>query len=224
MTFNSSFELITGLTDLFNFVLALVLTLCMTGLPRRTRVWKWLMISISASGAAGAFYHVIHHTDDEKKIIWLVVLLTMIASPVLFFVCAMSEANEKYEKPTAIWASVGGAALFAAATAAHFINDGSLTVFTICAVVTVLSALGIFIALYVRRREKHLLLYIIGIVIQIPGGIIQATKTLRFTLILDWDYNSIYHLILSVTAVLLFIGVKMCGKSAKTAEINENNA
>lgn len=214
----------TGLTDLFNFVLALVLAVMMRGYSRRSRVWRWLMISISASGAAGAFYHVIRHTEDEKKIIWLFVSLAMIASPVLFFICAMSEANEKYEKPAAIWSSVGGAAIFAAMTAAHFINDRSLTVFTIGAVVTVLSALGIFIALYIKRRSSFLLLYIIGIVIQIPGGIMQATRTLRFTLVFDWDYNSIYHLILSATAILLFIGVTMSEKKEKSAEINANNA
>lgn len=89
-----------------------------------------------------------------------------------------------------------------------FVRDNFLTPFTIFAAVCIATSGVMFIISYIKTEKPHLLYYIIGVFIEVPGDIVQAKRDLYFTLIFKLDFNSIYHFILFISIILFIIGYK----------------
>lgn len=61
------------------------------------------------------------------------------------------------------------------------------------------------------------MLYLLGILVEVPGGIVQAKRNLYFTFIWKMDFNTVYHLIL-LTTIILFMAGYLHSRKEKSAE------
>ena len=82
----------------------------------------------------------------------------------------------------------------------------SLSIYASLALFFALS--GGYIWLAFKGRLGGSWIMILGIFITIIAGVIQASKTLSFTLIWSFDHNGVYHLIQMVGIVLLVAGLR----------------
>ena len=81
-------------------------------------------------------------------------------------------------------------------------------VFVIFEMLVMLFALGVYCTLAIRGRLEGAGLMTAGILITIVAAAVQATGTLRFTLIWQFDYNGIFHLVQMPGVVMLAAGLR----------------
>lgn len=72
---------------------------------------------------------------------------------------------------------------------------------------------------FIKTKKKSYLLYLLGILCEVPGGIVQAKRDLYFTLIWKMDYNTVYHMVL-LTTIIFFIAGYLQSRKEKSAENN----
>ena len=216
MAFTPFPELMTGLTDLANAVLAAVFIVLMRKFSSNARPWRWLMWAFFISNLTGAFYHTFAHSPDAKVIIWIFVAIPMAVVIACFTVCALTTVSKDNLKIAAIFNFPFCAVVLGVMIFAHLKWDASIKVYLVYAAVFALGSLAVMINQLIRKKKKSLLLYAIAVVIQIPAAIILVQeKLVLFTI---FDHNSLYHFFFTATMILIYFGVKSDEKTEK----NEN--
>lgn len=223
MTFTSQPELMTGITDLLDALAALAfLFLILRCGTKKSQPWKLLMISLAISGILGFFVHTFEHGDRFDSAVWRVLSLFMCATVSLFAACAAVELWERFSKRIYIVCSAAAVVAYAAMMTASFFTERYLLIYTVFAALCLVFSLYIFAYEMIRKRAYHFLFYITGILIQIPGGIIQAQRKMIFKVIFTFDFNGFYHLILLVSIILLYAGFAIDRKYNINTETNQN--
>lgn len=207
MTFTSPPELMTALTDLLDAAAACVFfVLLLRDKTNKAKMWKAMMVSLAVSGAMGLFVHLIEWNDSVENVVWILLPLPMCIAVSAFFARAMTELNPAFMKKSVIFASVLCAISYAAMLILYFSGAEFLVVFTLYAAAFVFASGVIFTVTFIKTKQKYLLFYIIGVFIEIPGGIVQAKRDLYFTFIVKMDFNSLFHLILLASIILFTVG------------------
>ena len=81
-------------------------------------------------------------------------------------------------------------------------------VFVIFEMLVMLFALGVYCTLAIRGRLEGAGLIAAGILITIAAAVVQATGTLHFTVIWEFDHNGIFHLMQMPAIILLAVGLR----------------
>jgi hypothetical protein len=86
--------------------------------------------------------------------------------------------------------------------------SGAFLVFVVYEAVAMLAALGIYVSLAARRRQPGAALMALAILLNIVAAGIQASGTVRFTLVWPFDHNGLFHIVQMIAVVVLMLGLR----------------
>ena len=86
--------------------------------------------------------------------------------------------------------------------------------FTVFVIYCVATLIVLIITLIKHRREKNgLTLYLVSAILLAVANCVQQIKTIRFEIIWEFNYDSVYHAILLVFLIIQYIGIGLVGKN-----------
>ena len=172
--------------------------------PAKISLWSWFLFLLALASGYGAFLHGIVLGDELLGKLWvgLFFILGMMIS-VLFVAILYEWKGSIIIKPAlAIMLPLGGLCFLAILGLSYFLKNSFIGFIAYSSVLLVL-ALVILSALTVFRRDMSLAAMATGVALIIAGSCIQALGSHHFTVIWEFDHNSIYHL-LAIAAVYFF--------------------
>ena len=212
-------ETFTSITDLLDAIAAVAFLIVL----RRdkstvARLWKVVMLSLAIGGIMGFTVHLLEWDKAVEDVIWVILPLPMCIACSMFSVVSVADVFPRKTKPTLIFFSSLCGLSYAGLIALFFAGKKFLVIYTFYAVVCVLFSAAMFGYSFVKTKRKSYLLYLLGILVEVPGGIVQAKRDLYFTFIWKMDFNTVYHLIL-LTTIILFMAGYLHSRKEKSAEI-----
>lgn len=218
MKFTVPPEIFTSITDLFDAIAAAVFLIVL----RRdkgvvARLWRVVMISLVAGGIMGFTVHLLEWDKAVENVIWVILPLPMCIACSMFSAVAAADVFPQKIKPTLIFFSSLCGLSYAGLVALFLAGKKFLVIYTFYAVICVLFSAAMFGYSFAKTGRKSYLLYLLGILVEVPGGIVQAKRDLYFTFIWKMDFNTVYHLILLAT-IILFTAGYLCSRKEKSAE------
>lgn len=211
-------EMFTSITDLIDAIAAVAFLIVL----RRdkstvARLWKVVMISLAIGGIIGFTVHLLEWDKAVEDVIWVILPLPMCIACSMFSVVSVADVFPRKTKPTLIFFSSLCGLSYAGLIALFFAGKNFLVIYTFYAVVCVLFSAAMFGYSFVKTKRKSYMLYLLGILVEVPGGIVQAKRNLYFTFIWKMDFNTVYHLIL-LTTIILFMAGYLHSRKEKSAE------
>ena len=211
-------EIFTSITDLIDAIAAVAFLIVL----RRdkstvARLWKVVMLSLAIGGIIGFTVHLLEWDKAVEDVIWVILPLPMCIACSMFSVVSVADVFPRRTKPTLIFFSSLCGLSYAGLIALFFAGKKFLVIYTFYAVVCVLFSAAMFGYSFVKTKRKSYLLYLLGILVEVPGGIVQAKRDLYFTFIWKMDFNTVYHLIL-LTTIILFMAGYLHSRKEKSAE------
>lgn len=222
MAFTTPPEIFTSLSDLLCAVAATAFFfVLLRDKSTVARLWKVVMCSLAVSSCIGFTVHLLDWDEAFERIVWVILPVFMCIACSMFSVAAVSDASPRHTKTALVVFSSMCALSYAGLLALYFAYGGSkfLVVYTFYAIVCVLFSAAVFGYSFIKTKRKSYLLYLLGILAEVPGGIVQAKRDLYFTLIWKMDYNTVYHMIL-LTTIILFMAGYLQSRKEKSAENN----
>ena len=211
-------EMFTSITDLIDAIAAVAFLIVL----RRdkstvARLWKVVMLSLAIGGIIGFTVHLLEWDKTIEDVIWVILDLPMSIACSMFSVVSVADVFPRKTKPTLIFFSSLCGLSYAGLIALFFAGKKFLVIYTFYAVVCVLFSAAMFGYSFVKTKRKSYMLYLLGILVEVPGGIVQAKRNLYFTFIWKMDFNTVYHLIL-LTTIILFMAGYLHSRKEKSAE------
>jgi len=210
-------EQTTAATD---FALAVLAAGCAVYLYRlgqhnsfRRNVWSWVFGLLALAAALGAVAHGFKISTKVSNLLWQPLNVSLGLAVALFAVGAVYDmlGSRIAQRVLLIMITVG--AVFYAVT---LVFPNKFLVFVIFEMSVMLFALGVYCTLAIRGRLEGAGLIAAGILITIAAAAVQATGTLHFTFICQFDHNGIFHLIQMPAVIVLAAGLRaaMCAKES----------
>lgn len=220
-------ELTTAATDGLLGAFALVLGI---GLARRARgskarggspdsspgLWAAALCAMAAAALLGVPAHAIRDIAGSappdaagQSRYWAFLGLALFAMTGLMGTAALREAlgaGRSRAASRVLWILAALAWFVYAAAALTRIVEGYFAVFVAFSALVMVAALVAYLVLYARTREPGRLMTAAAIAVGIAGSLVQASRALRFTLVWEFDYNSVYHVFMALSAWLLYAG------------------
>lgn len=211
-------EIFTSITDLIDAIAAVAFLIVL----RRdkstvARLWKVVMLSLAIGGIMGFTVHLLEWDKAVEDVIWVILPLPMCIACSMFSVVSIADVFPRKTKPTLIFFSSLCGLSYAGLITLFFAGKKFLVIYTFYAVVCVLFSAAMFGYSFVKTKRKSYMLYLLGILVEVPGGIVQAKRNLYFTFIWKMDFNTVYHLIL-LTTIILFMAGYLHSRKEKSAE------
>ena len=208
----------TSITDLIDAIAAVAFLIVL----RRdkstvARLWKVVMLSLAIGGIMGFTVHLLEWDKAVEDVVWVILPLPMCIACSMFSVVSVADVFPRKTKPTLIFFSSLCGLSYAGLIALFFAGKKFLVIYTFYAVICVLFSDAMFGYSFVKTKQKSYLLYLLGILVEVPGGIVQAKRDLYFTFIWKMDFNTVYHLIL-LTTIILFTAGYLHSRKEKSAE------
>lgn len=197
-------ELITALTNLLNTLVALCFLLPrLRGLrtrPQGQRLWWWMVCALAGSSLVGTVVHLVRWSYGARMALWALLGPMMCLSSGLMLLCAAAEEGEERLRRARRPVRRGTLALCACAVGAALLGK-PLAPTIIAAAVSLIYAGWVFFRR--ARSDRACRLFAAGVAVNVPGGLCAMLRTLRFRLIWEMDYNSLFHLAM-LAGLLLF--------------------
>ena len=208
----------TSITDLIDAIAAVAFLIVL----RRdkstvARLWKVVMLSLAIGGIMGFTVHLLEWDKAIEDVIWVILPLPMCIACSMFSVVSVADVFPRKTKPTLIFFFSLCVLSYAGLIALFFAGKKFLVIYTFYAVVCVLFSAAMFGYSFVKTKRKSYMLYLLGILVEVPGGIVHAKHNLYFTFIWKMDFNTVYHLIL-LTTIILFMAGYLHSRKEKSAE------
>lgn len=208
----------TSITDLIDAIAAVAfLVVLRRDKSTVARLWKVVMLSLAIGGIMGFTVHLLEWDKAVEDVVWVILPLPMCIACSMFSVVSIADVFPRKTKPTLIFFSSLCGLSYAGLIALFFAGKKFLVIYTFYAVVCVLFSAAMFGYSFVKTKRKSYMLYLLGILVEVPGGIVQAKRNLYFTFIWKMDFNTVYHLIL-LTTIILFMAGYLHSRKEKSAE------
>ncbi|MBQ0125212.1 MAG: hypothetical protein KBS59_02685 [Clostridiales bacterium] len=210
-------ELITSLTDIINGIFSFFIIFWLYK-KNAAKEWKYLFITLTVSNLFGGVIHLFDFSALFDKIAWIILIFIMYVTAALFAVCSVKLTGAMKQKTAfeifGIATVLGYAMIIIDSISKDFKVD--IKVYVVFAAICLIYSLVILIISYLREKSACKALFALSMIVQVPGGIVQAQRTLKFHFIWDLDYNTVYHLILAASVILIFIGLISLEKEKKS--------
>ena len=197
----SGCELITGLTNLIIMFTTLVILFRFRKLKiDRKKIWYIFYISVVVDSLLGFIIHSFMWNSEVVNILWIVLsfIFCITLNSLLFTVIKCSSVNKL------LITSIVMYLIFVIETMCGI--DFLLT-FIMIAMIYIIYILWFYIHRCVKSCTKKDIFYIIGIILQIIGGLFLLFKV-KFNFIVSFDKNGIYHMFMVLTIIFMFLGNK----------------
>ena len=220
-------ELTTAVTDGLLGAFALVLGIRLVRKSRAAKVkgaasdpslglWGAMLCAMAVASLLGVPAHAIRDIAGMnppnaagQSDYWAFLGLALFAMTALAGTAALRDAlGPERSKPASrvLWI-LSAFAWFAYAVAALTrLLEGYFVVFVAYSALVMAAVLVIYVILYARSREPGRLMTAAAILVGIAGSLVQASRALRFTLVWEFDYNSVYHAFMAMSAWLIYAG------------------
>lgn len=213
--FTTGVEWTTAVTDLINGVVALVpLVWCLRKRPltKRYKLWAVAFGMLSMMSIAGFLIHGIVMSESMNDALWYVMYL-FIALLICAYVIAVRydlDADEGF--PRFIKGSIFVALIVIVISELmlYFLPDYSYPVLSLYAVIALIYCL-VRLFRQVNKRPGFRW-YITAIFALIVGSVLQAVKSIQFTIIWTFNYNAVYHWMILMFMLIQFQGIRKLGK------------
>lgn len=211
-------ERTTAATDLVMAVVATACAvyLCRVGRPDvyRRNLWAWVLGLLAASAAIGAVAHGFKMSAELNNLLWQPLNLLLGLTVALFAVGAVYDMSGRRVAQRVLPVMITVGVLFYGVTAVlpDSMFPDKFLVFVIYETLVMLFALGTYCTLAIRGRLNGASLIAAGILITIAAAAVQATGTLNFTIVWEFDHNGIFHLMQMPGVLVLAAGLRaaMC--------------
>lgn len=212
-------EMFTSITDLIDAIAAVAFLIVLRRDKSTVARWLWkvVMLSLAIGGIMGFTVHLLEWDKAVEDVVWVILPLPMCIACSMFSVVSIADVFPRKTKPTLIFFSSLCGLSYAGLIALFFAGKKFLVIYTFYAVVCVLFSAAMFGYSFVKTKRKSYMLYLLGILVEVPGGIVQAKRNLYFTFIWKMDFNTVYHLIL-LTTIILFMAGYLHSRKEKSAE------
>ncbi|UCG87671.1 MAG: hypothetical protein JSW71_03745 [Gemmatimonadota bacterium] len=202
-------ELTTGATDALLGILALGCLWYLSHYRQIDRwkvgIWTWVLGLLTAAAILGAVVHGLALSDAMTRFLWRPLFLLLALLVALFVVAAVYDLAGLSGARRALATMIPLAVLFFGMTQ---LASGTFLVFVVYEALAMLLALGIYVSLAVRRRMRGADLMAVAILLNIVAAGIQATGSIGFALVWQFDHNGVFHLVQSVAVIVLMLGLR----------------
>jgi hypothetical protein len=206
-------ELTTAATDALLGCLCVCLTAWIRsvrpGNPWSTGLWSWIFRLLAASSFLGAVAHGFMLSSALRNLLWQPLYLFLGIDVALFLLAAVADwRGEKTARTLLAGAIVIGIVFYSLTV----ILEGNFLVFIVYEGAVMISAMGIYATLALRRRLPGAGTIAVGILLTLVAAALQA-GTLRFTLIWTFDHNGIFHCVQMPSLLTIACGVRSALRS-----------
>ncbi len=220
----TGYELTTAVTNLLNAFITAVLMIRIHQTvtpPLRRLLWNLTFFLFLTVSLAGAAVHGIVMNQETYKLLWNVLYSVMGIMLAVFVTALMYEGyGPAYVKKTALTAGL----LVAVFIPVQLYLETTYRIGFIGFIVYCL--INIFLItlmlLKVRKQKTYLNWFLAGIFFLIAGSILQQVKSIKFHLIVDINYNVIYHLFILIFALLSYRGILEASRQTESGEPEES--
>lgn len=204
-------EQTTAFTDLLLFILSLwaayrIWTSAKPDSRQKAVIWSWVFILLSIAALFGAFAHGFKMSKETNLMLWQPLNLALGLSVSLFAAGAILDLRRGKMPKKVIYGLLALGLIFYFVTV---VIPGSFLVFIIYEAVVMLFALSVYFILSTSGRLTGGWWMTAGILISIVAAVIQASGSVFLSLIWEFDYNGIFHLVQMVGIIVLLKGLLM---------------
>ena len=222
--FTAGTDITTAVTDLINAVVLTFLTyrLIRRGVKqKRDKLWITAFVLFILVSVTGFFIHGLTATDDPciNEILQRVMIVEL-AFMLTFFMVAMFcdvYGERVLQKALPVCLALGAVFSTVAISVMHFTSyKFGFRVFIVYCVACLL----VMITVLLKHRNEHEGFdeYLWAVMILAAANYVQMIKIIKFSLIWDFNHNSVYHVILLVFALVLYTGICRYGDSLKDGQ------
>ena len=208
MTLTTGYEFTTAATNVFNAAVTALLAwkLIPSIKPKQRRLcWGIVFCLFFAVCIFGAAIHGIAMEQALKSYLWHY-LFTLLAFMLASFVTALVYETDGLSGAKRTAAVTHVMAFLFSVLRFVFPTRIKFAQFSIYAILLLLYAIGKLIS--ARKEKPYLNHFLIGIFFLVTGSILQTIRSIKFHIILDFDYNSVYHLFTLFLILCVYIGLK----------------
>ncbi|MGA1848204.1 MAG: DUF6962 family protein [Thermoplasmatota archaeon] len=202
-------EQTTAFTDLVLSILAVGFAFYLArsevkvGSRFRTRIWTMILLFLGLSAGLGAVAHGFEMSDSLNRSVWHPLNLGLGMTIAFFVIAVIHDISGKRRAKKLIPVMVTVSLLFFLVTV--FI-PGSFLVFIIYEALAMLGALISYFLLTIRKKLPGSGLITMGILLTIIAAGVQASESVEFTLIWEFDHNGLFHIIQMMALPFLVFG------------------
>ena len=168
-------------------------------------LWCWIMFLLALGSILGVFVHGFKLAPTIVNVLWFPLYLSLAWAVALFVTNATYDgwglSASRRILPFVLIAG-GVFAIIAQLIASDFL------LFILYEGVAMLFALGVYLWLVIAKRLPGASLITCGILFTITAAIVQTIHSIVFTVIWQFNYNGLFHLIQMVGIVFVVVGVR----------------
>jgi hypothetical protein len=201
-------ELTTAATDA---LIALVSLVCMAALLRhrtehrwRVTVWSWVFALLAFASVLGALAHGLDLAPPTRASLWRPLYLSLCLVVALFVVGAVADFRGETAARLALIPMLCLALGFFVVT--QFVT-GSFLIFVVYEGLAMLSALGMYLSLTLKRQLAGAGTIAAGILLNIAAAAIQSVDAIAVTIVVPFDHNGVFHLVQVAALIVLTAGL-----------------
>jgi hypothetical protein len=172
--------------------------------PTKARIWVWVFVFLAIGALFGAIAHGFQMSEKTNHMLWQPLFLSLGLAVSMFAAGAIFDLRNGSILKMIVPALLAMGVLFYLVTV--FV-PGSFLVFILYEAVVMIFALVAYMVLALKNKLPGVWWMVGGIFLTIVAAAIQATESLSFTLIWEFDHNGIFHLVQMVGIVILVNGL-----------------
>ena len=203
----------TAVTDLINALAVLPMVYSLRQkLPRSapcTRLWLQLMISVCLASLLGFILHGFQWGNTGWVSCWAVLYIVLFEC-LNAFLCVGWRTYTRGRCPTrsqSLWLRLGNLGMYLLLMGLLLAGKNPIRLFLIYGILMAIPAFC-FYAKLARQGHKGARILLFSFLPQIPGLFIQLTRTMAFTFIWAFDFNSVYHILLLGTILFFYLAAR----------------
>lgn len=203
-------EQTTAITDIILGIGALVLAIYIFKLGTKTdgtkgRIWAGAFLLLSVASIIGAFAHGLQMSERVNTILWHLLNLALGLTIALFAAGVVYDLKHYSLPKWVLPAFLGMGVVFFLIT---LLIPGTFLIFILYEAVALLFALTTYIILSTKGAVKGAFLMASGILVTIIAAALQATGSIHFTLIWEFDHNGVFHVVQLIALVFFLVGLQ----------------
>jgi hypothetical protein len=173
--------------------------------PWKILLWCGIMVLLALGSILGVLVHGFELAPTVHDVLWFPLYLSLALAVALFVVAAPYDGWGLSTSRRAVPLMLVAAGAFTL-VAQLLVRD--FLIFILYEGIAMLFALGVYLWLTIVRRSPGAFLITCGILVTILAALLQTIHSIAFTLIWQFNYNGLFHLIQLVGIVFLVAGVR----------------
>ncbi len=176
--------------------------------PLVVKIWQSVFLMLSIAAFLGFWAHGFKMTKEFNAFLWFFVMFALSIMVALFIagVYTHDQGEEKGKKFFRLMLGVGTLSFVVIMVLAQFI-ERYFIVFIAYEFIAMMISLGFCIKMTLQKKPGMALM-LAGILLTILAAVLQATRLITFTLVWEFDHNSVYHFVQMIAVLVFARGIK----------------